>query len=52
MSSELHFFAIHALDGRAAQDDLNTNEQLAAMARQRPASTAALRAIDGVSLPC
>jgi hypothetical protein len=23
MSSELHFFAIHALDGRAAQDELN-----------------------------
>ncbi|HRQ95177.1 MAG TPA: hypothetical protein PK440_09285 [Candidatus Accumulibacter phosphatis] len=23
MSSELHFFAIHALDGRAAQEELN-----------------------------
>ncbi|KFB75012.1 RNA-directed DNA polymerase [Candidatus Accumulibacter cognatus] len=25
MSSELHFFAIHALDGRAAQDELNAH---------------------------
>lgn len=48
MSSERYFFAIHALDGRRAQDELNANEQWAAMARQRPGSAAAWRAIEGV----